>query len=411
MTKEQRSITSAFVISVLVGGAIWFPGWRMYGWSAWPIGSNMVNYAVVLVLFGVSLLLFGNLFARILPQERGFVRACDARLQGRGAAAALVVSALVTAAYLIYYANIGVSKEFAGPSYSPSSLMAPQMVPLYYLLAVLFFVAAIYLLLTGKDCPQWMTWGGYGLSAVMYFLGVWIVNTFEGDPYHGEAYLESIYNVADSIPYEELTTGIYGHYGLFFLLPMKIFGAKAVVIQFLIALVGVVTDLAMLYCIHHLIKKNWVRLLMALVVPVIPFAYRRTNYWQLQPHRLVFPMLLAAYMLFCLRKSSRKNGSVLGRLASVHAGSAVEHREWSVLYHRLVRGLHRPLVAAGAWYARGQWERYGALLLGAVLAVLGAIGLTNLYNLPAAEHRSSRCFFTRCTAAIIWMVPSATRLS
>lgn len=33
------------------------------------------------------------------------------------------------------------------------------------------------------------------------------------------------------------------------------------------------------------------------------------------------------------------------------------------------------------WYARGQWERYGALLLGAVLAVLGAIGLTNLYNL------------------------------
>ena len=70
------------------------------------------------------------------------------------------------------------SKEFAGPSYSPSSLMAPQMVPLYYLLTVLFFVAAIYLLLTGKDCPQWMAWGGYGLSAVMYFLGVWIVNTF-----------------------------------------------------------------------------------------------------------------------------------------------------------------------------------------------------------------------------------------
>lgn len=321
MTKEQRSITSAFVISVLVGGA-YLVSWLAHVWGGqpWPIGSNMVNYAVVLVLFGVSLLLFGNLFARILPQERGFVRACDARLQGRGAAAALVVSALVTAAYLIYYANIGVSKEFAGPSYSPSSLMAPQMVPLYYLLAVLFFVAAIYLLLTGKDCPQWMAWGGYGLSAVMYFLGVWIVNTFEGDPYHGEAYLESIYNVADSIPYEELTTGIYGHYGLFFLLPMKIFGAKAVVIQFLIALVGVVTDLAMLYCIHHLIKKNWVRLLMALVVPVILFA----------------------------EKAVEKNGSVLGRLASVHAGSAVEHREWSVLYHRLVRGLHRPLVAAGA---------------------------------------------------------------
>lgn len=137
--KGTEEYNKRFVISVLVGGA-YLVSWLAHVWGGqpWPIGSNMVNYAVVLVLFGVSLLLFGNLFARILPQERGFVRACDARLQGRGAAAALVVSALVTAAYLIYYANIGVSKEFAGPSYSPSSLMAPQMVPLYYLLTVLF---------------------------------------------------------------------------------------------------------------------------------------------------------------------------------------------------------------------------------------------------------------------------------
>ena len=262
MTKEQRSIASAYVISALVGG-VYLIFWLTHVWGGqpWPINSNMVNYAVVLVLFGISLLLFGNLFARILPQERGFVRACDARLQGRGAAAALVASALVTAAYLIYYANIGVSKEFAGPTAVQSSLTTPQLVPLYYLLTVLFFAAAVYLLLTGKDCPRWVTWGGYGLSVVMYFLGVWIVNTFEGDPYHGEAYLESIYNVADGIPYEELTTGIYGHYGLFFLLPMKIFGAKAVVIQFLIALVGVVTDLAMLYCMLRItawqIPKNY----------------------------------------------------------------------------------------------------------------------------------------------------------
>lgn len=395
MTKEQRSITSAFVISVLVGGA-YLVSWLAHVWGGqpWPIGSNMVNYAVVLVLFGVSLLLFGNLFARILPQERGFVRACDARLQGRGAAAALVVSALVTAAYLIYYANIGVSKEFAGPSYSPSSLMAPQMVPLYYLLTVLFFVEAIYLLLTGKDCPQWMTWGGYGLSAVMYFLGVWIVNTFEGDPYHGEAYLESIYNVADGIPYEELTTGIYGHYGLFFLLPMKIFGAKAVVIQFLIALVGVVTDLAMLYCIHHLIKKNWVRLLMALVVPVIPFAYRRTNYWQLQPHRLVFPMLLAAYMLFCLRKKQSKKtarfwgGWLLCMLAVLWSTESGLFCIIGWCAGCIVRWWQQE-----PWYARGQWERYGALLLGAVLAVLGAIGLTNLYNLACGGAPIFKVFF------------------
>ena len=84
MTKEQRSIASAYVISALVGGG-YLISWLTHVWGGqpWPINSNMVNYAVVLVLFGISLLLFGNLFARILPQERGFVRACDARLQGR----------------------------------------------------------------------------------------------------------------------------------------------------------------------------------------------------------------------------------------------------------------------------------------------------------------------------------------
>ncbi|MCO7108492.1 hypothetical protein NIA69_04125 [Gemmiger formicilis] len=51
-----------------------------------------------------------------------------------------MASALVTAAYLIYYANIGVSKEFAGPTAVQSSLTTPQLVPLYYLLTVLFLL-------------------------------------------------------------------------------------------------------------------------------------------------------------------------------------------------------------------------------------------------------------------------------
>ncbi len=102
MTKEQRSIASAYVISALVGG-VYLISWLTHVWGGqlWPINSNMVNYAVVLVLFGIALLLFGNLFARTLPQERGFVQACDARLKERSAAAVMIVTALVTAVYLL----------------------------------------------------------------------------------------------------------------------------------------------------------------------------------------------------------------------------------------------------------------------------------------------------------------------
>lgn len=151
---------------------------------------------------------------------------------------------------------------------------------------------------------------------------------------------------------------------------------------------------------------------MALVVPVIPFAYRRTNYWQLQPHRLVFPMLLAAYMLFCLRKKQSKKtarfwgGWLLCMLAVLWSTESGLFCIIGWCAGCIVRWWQQE-----PWYARGQWKRYGALLLGAVLAVLGAIGLTNLYNLACGGAPIFKVFFTRCTAAIIWMVPSATRLS
>lgn len=48
MTKEQRSITSAFVISVLVGGA-YLVSWLAHVWGGqpWPIGSNIDRKSVV----------------------------------------------------------------------------------------------------------------------------------------------------------------------------------------------------------------------------------------------------------------------------------------------------------------------------------------------------------------------------
>lgn len=84
MTKEQRSIASAYVISALVGG-VYLISWLTHVWGGqpWPINSNMVNYAVVLVLFGVSLLLFGNLFARILPRRGPATRVCRAAARQR----------------------------------------------------------------------------------------------------------------------------------------------------------------------------------------------------------------------------------------------------------------------------------------------------------------------------------------
>lgn len=56
-----------------------------------------------------------------------------------------------------------------------------------------------------------------------------IFNDTLGGPYHAEAYINSIVNVLNAFPYENWRTSIYGHYALFFYLPvsiLKIFGVN-----------------------------------------------------------------------------------------------------------------------------------------------------------------------------------------
>ena len=397
MTQNQKSAAAAFGVSVLASGSymlLWLL--RVWNYRPWPIMSNMVNYAIVLILFGVSLVVFGNFFMRKSLPRCSMLKSVEVRLRN-GTSTKMIGAVLVAAvAYILYYVLYAIDTEMAAPKVIRTALTEQKVVPLFYVLSISFFVLVMYALLRGKDCSLYWVKAGYLVSAVMYFGGLFLVNYFVADAYHGEAYLESVFNVADGVPYEELTTGIYGHYALFFLLPMKIFGARPVVAQIMIALVGVVTDMTMLYCIHHLVEKNWLRLLFAMAVPVVPFAYRQTNYWQLQPHRLVFPVLLAAYMLACPRTQERielKSKAFLG--GWILCMLSVLWNTESGLFC-IVGWCAGCLVCwwqQEVWYAGIQWKRYAIMVASAVVAIFGAIGITNLYNLACGGKPIFKIFF------------------
>lgn len=306
MNQNQKNTICSFGAAILLSGAymvLWLS--RVWTYRPWPIQSNMINYGVVLLLFAGTFALARGVLFRRWPVQASALDVLDKRLQAGASRKVVAVGIGAAIAYLLYYVLYAVNTEMASAREIRTSLTDSRVIPLFYLLTILLFGMSTYCVLKGKDCSVRAVYVGYGVSAILYFCGLFLVDYFVADFHHGEAYVETIFNVADGVPFEELTTGIYGHYGLFFLLPMKLFGAKPLVVQVLIALVGVATDAALLYGVHHLVSKNWARLLFALAIPAIPFAYRQTNYWQLQPHRLVFPALLAAYVLAVVRRQKK----------------------------------------------------------------------------------------------------------
>lgn len=76
--------------------------------------------------------------------------------------------------------------------------------------------AVLFMLIKKADLPNGCLYAAYVFTLIINFFCMYFVNIFKTDLYHGIAVLESIYNVCDLVPYSEVTTGIYGHYALFF---------------------------------------------------------------------------------------------------------------------------------------------------------------------------------------------------
>ena len=150
----------------------------------------------------------------------------------------------------------------------------------------------------------------YALATVLtYYALLFIVLP---DIYHGVAYTESIYNVYHGVPYNITTTGIYGHYGIIYAPLLYLFGGNAIALFRLIAAVGALSTAATAFALDRLVSNNYLRIagIFAAVVTVV--VLRESNYWQLQPHRVIFPLLLVAYLAAMAKKNAYGKRRVLG---------------------------------------------------------------------------------------------------
>lgn len=149
---------------------------------------------------------------------------------------------------------------------------------------------------------------------VLYFPN--IMQDHLGGQIHLCAYITSIIGNADLQPYSEIFYSIYGHYGLFFIVPVRLLQAagfsQLFAIIFCIALSGAVFMACLIYVAHKLIYDNGVFLLTAITL-LLPFTtcYISGEYYQLYPHRFVFPAVMTALSVSDLSLIQKKITSIL----------------------------------------------------------------------------------------------------
>lgn len=174
-----------------------------------------------------------------------------------------------------------------------------------------FMIILVYtalFLLCGYICKnQNIREKGYTILAI--FLGIFVVasayvpNIFQYDPYHAPAYTNSIYNVLAGHPYDKVTQTIYGHYGIFYYLPMKIltiFLNRTTALYLLICLLTVLTWYCTVRVVHILVHNRGLQLI-GLAALIWQFTRSISVYWAVRPHRLLFPSLL---LLYCVKKKA-----------------------------------------------------------------------------------------------------------
>lgn len=160
-------------------------------------------------------------------------------------------------------------------------------------------------------------WPAYILASIMYGYNRYAPNLLLEDFFDIDAYVYSIYNVFHNVPYEWSTRGNYGHYGLFFKLPMMIFGSKYVTLSAMIGVIGGLAMLCFCFATDRLIKNSYIKVLVIFCGLAESLYMDTSSYYQTAPHRYVFIMIMMAWIAHCHTKPWKGDAIVGGIISSL----------------------------------------------------------------------------------------------
>ncbi len=237
----------------------------------------------------------------------------------------------------------------------------------------------VYHISTGERVAPSLLWLGYVTAIVLTYYSFLFYHV--PDFYHGAAYTESITNTMHGVPFDIYTSGIYGHHALFFAPIVKLFGGTAFAMLRLIALSGALATALCVYIIHNTVSRNNIRILSIFTCITTLIAFRLRNYWQLQPHRILFPLVIVAFVVYLSKRDRYVKKWVLVGFGLCAAAIVwnTESGMFSLLGYVLaliVRFWQRE-----KWNSKTMLLHYAEWGVCSLLTVIAPILLVNFYNL------------------------------
>lgn len=133
--------------------------------------------------------------------------------------------------------------------------------------------------------------------------------------HHVSTYFRPVYYIINHIPAEG-GVEIYGHYAWLYKIPIEIFGANLVTVGIFTGMIGGLTALFAVCTIHMLTDSRLLRIVGAAAVMNV-LCYKL--YLAIIPHRLLFPMMLLFYIVWCEKRPQRWLFVLMGFMISLIA--------------------------------------------------------------------------------------------
>ncbi len=357
----------------------------------WVKESNMKFYFLLLLLFGAVFLMVRAACIPFHPMERAEKR----RTISWGAQGILVGIPIAAAVgLLIRWFCVDWLTEFPN---SAAGLFEMYSIPavLWILLVVAAAFLSFFMVAKKRDIALVTVYVVYVFCLAIYFYSLYYVNLFQTDLHHSTAVVESIYNVCDLVPFSEVTTGIYGHYSLFFFLPVRLLNGSPYAVSGLIASAGCLSAAATFYVTHTLLPANWLRAAAACAAVSVTAILYGSPYWQIHPIRELFPMLMLAFACGLMKRGFRVWGTKWTWIGYGLGSLAVIWNTESGLFCLAAFSAYILMeqLQQYQWYERAILVCSIKLALFCAGSVLLSIAVVNSYNLLCGGKLILRAFF------------------
>lgn len=262
--------------------------------------------------------------------------------------------------------------------------------PLYLVILFFAFEIAAFLWINAKwknnsKEMEWMVWAVFIALTVLVWYSMDTPNLYgrgsEGDWYHGHAYFNSIFNVYWGIPYTDEITSIYGHYALFWKIPMELIKGDFRKFVFLQAMLTALIHTCSFLVLKKIVNSRMLQMMGAFAITLPILSMRGGYYWQVWPHRIVFPVILLLYVAIILKNNKMNWLTIAGGYVICILGVVWNTETGMILAVAWAVMLLSKMLCENNF----SWKKFvGGIFIhggGIVISFVGAFGIVNLYNI------------------------------